>query len=187
MSARDPSPNPQSPRGTTSGTNHHALEALHTSNKRSLYVVDPTPDTHFPAVEQQMTANSTTDKLNPLRSALGLDAVTPIDPEHIAHPNSQLVWPRIRMVLREPFAEFWGVFVMIMFGNGSVAQVLLSEGSTGAPGGNGFGSYQSISWGLAAFSVFLRKLDADNNTDGAWVSCLESTSRVTAALTSTQL
>lgn len=45
------------------------------------------------------------------------------------------------------FAEFFGVFIMILFGNGSVAQVLLSTGETTAPGGNGFGSYQSINWG----------------------------------------
>lgn len=37
--------------------------------------------------------------------------------------------------------------IMVMFGNGSVAQVLLSTGETAAPGGNGFGDYQSISWG----------------------------------------
>lgn len=91
--------------------------------------------------------NSAVEKLVPLRSALGLDAVPPVDPEHVDHPNTQLLWPRIRLVLREPFAEFWGVFVMIMFGNGSVAQVLLSEGLKGAPGANGFGGYQSISWG----------------------------------------
>lgn len=36
---------------------------------------------------------------------------------------------------------------MILFGDGAVAQVLLSTGQTTAPGGNGFGSYQSISWG----------------------------------------
>lgn len=36
---------------------------------------------------------------------------------------------------------------MVMFGDGSVAQVLLSTGQKTAPGGNGFGSYQSINWG----------------------------------------
>lgn len=44
---------------------------------------------------------------------------------------------------------FWGVFIMVMFGDASVAQVLLSTGETTAPGGEGFGSYQSISWGWA--------------------------------------
>lgn len=54
------------------------------------------------------------------------------------------------MTLREPFAEFWGTAVMVFFGNGSVAQVLLSQGTAvvaAAPGGNGYGAYQSISWG----------------------------------------
>ncbi len=54
------------------------------------------------------------------------------------------------MTLREPFAEFCGTAVMVFFGNGSVAQVLLSQGTAvvaAAPGGNGYGQYQSISWG----------------------------------------
>lgn len=36
---------------------------------------------------------------------------------------------------------------MILFGNGSVAQVLLGTDEATAPGGNGFGQYQSIIWG----------------------------------------
>lgn len=48
-------------------------------------------------------------------------------------------WSRIRYTLREPFAEFWGVFILVMFGDGSVAQVVLSN--------NEKGEYQSISWG----------------------------------------
>lgn len=115
-------------------------------NHRSGYAVDSTPDTHFPATDHQETGIGASEKVVDLRSALGLEAKAPIDAEHDAHPNSELFWPRVRMTLREPFAEFWGVFVMIMFGNGSVAQVLLSE-KTSAPGGYGFGDYQSISWG----------------------------------------
>ena len=38
---------------------------------------------------------------------------------------------------------------MVMFGDAAVAQVLLSAGQTSAPGGNGFGDYQSINWGWA--------------------------------------
>ena len=37
---------------------------------------------------------------------------------------------------------------MVMFGDGSVAQVLLSAGQTTSPGKSGSGPYQSISWGL---------------------------------------
>jgi aquaglyceroporin related protein len=41
--------------------------------------------------------------------------------------------------MREPFSEFFGVFIMILFGDGVVAQVVLSGGTKG--------NYQSISWG----------------------------------------
>lgn len=54
-----------------------------------------------------------------------------------SHPN--LTWPRMRHYLREPFSEFLGTFVLIMFGDGVVAQVVLSNGTKG--------DYQSISWG----------------------------------------
>jgi hypothetical protein len=50
-----------------------------------------------------------------------------------------LVWTRIRHCLREPFSEFFGTFVMILFGDGVVAQVTLSQDQRG--------DYQSISWG----------------------------------------
>lgn len=53
--------------------------------------------------------------------------------------KDDLLWSRIRHTLREPFAEFFGVFILILFGNGSVAQVVLSKGERG--------SYQSITWG----------------------------------------
>ncbi len=47
---------------------------------------------------------------------------------------------------------------MELFGDGSVAQVLLSTGNTTAPGGNGYGQYQSISWGwgLGCHACYLR-------------------------------
>jgi aquaglyceroporin related protein len=76
---------------------------------------------------------------------MGLQAEAPIVEGHEVHHH--LAWSSVRVAFREPFAEFFGTFVMILFGNGSVAQVLLSTGQTTAPGGNGFGSYQSISWG----------------------------------------
>lgn len=53
--------------------------------------------------------------------------------------NKDLLWPRIRHSLREPFSEFMGTFILIMFGDGVVAQVILSDREAG--------NYQSISWG----------------------------------------
>lgn len=46
--------------------------------------------------------------------------------------------PRIRHFLREPLAEMLGTMMIILFGDGVVAQVVLSSGEKGA--------YQSISW-----------------------------------------
>lgn len=52
--------------------------------------------------------------------------------------NKALLWPRIRYHLREPFSEFMGTFILLMFGDGGVAQVVLSRGEKG--------DYQTISW-----------------------------------------
>jgi glycerol uptake facilitator-like aquaporin len=60
--------------------------------------------------------------------------------------RQHLLWSRIRATLREPLVEFWGAVIMVMLGNGAMAQVLLSTGQTNAPGGNGYGSYQNINW-----------------------------------------
>ena len=103
-------------------------------------------------IEQSTTNQSTavSQQAHPIRSHLGLNEKPPIDSSHDTHPHQELLWSRIRLTLREPFAEFWGTAVMVFFGNGSVAQVLLSQGTAvvaAAPGGNGYGAYQSISWG----------------------------------------
>lgn len=63
--------------------------------------------------------------------------ISPQDEVIEAQPD--LAWSRIRHYMREPFSEFWGVFILIMFGDGVVAQVVLSQGKKG--------EYQSISWG----------------------------------------
>ena len=92
-------------------------------------------------------------KLETVRAGLGLHTDPHIDERHKEHEHQELLWSRIRLSLREPFAEFMGVFIMILFGNGSVAQVLLSTGDTSAPGGDGYGNYQSISWGHVSPSI----------------------------------
>ena len=61
------------------------------------------------------------------------------DDTFAAYPTKDLpLWTRIRHYLREPFAEFLGTMILILFGDGVVAQVVLSE--------NTKGEYQSISW-----------------------------------------
>ncbi|KAK6607693.1 MIP family channel protein [Botrytis cinerea] len=67
----------------------------------------------------------------------GIDHKIPQELEIQSKPD--LLWSRVRHTMREPFSEFFGVFILILFGDGVVAQVVLSSGERG--------SYQSISWG----------------------------------------
>lgn len=59
--------------------------------------------------------------------------------EDLVQSEPDLLWSRVRHFCREPFSEFFGVFILILFGDGVVAQVVLSGGTKG--------DYQSISWG----------------------------------------
>ncbi|KAJ5539385.1 hypothetical protein N7513_007717 [Penicillium frequentans] len=67
-------------------------------------------------------------------SIVGLAA----EPDNIA-PPPPLLWYKIRAYGRDAFSEFFGTMILILFGDGVVAQVLLSHDEKG--------SYQSISWG----------------------------------------
>lgn len=60
----------------------------------------------------------------------GLDSI-PSEPS--------LLWYKIRTYGQDAFSEFFGTMILILFGDGVVAQVLLSRGQKG--------DYQSISWG----------------------------------------
>ena len=121
------------PTGSDSSDYHEAISALPTGEAAQ--------------TEKPLTPNKTSSNLQNTRTKLGLHPTAPIDEEHDEADHSDLWWPRVRMALKEPFAEFWGVFFMILFGDGSVAQVLLSTNQKTAPGGDGFGQYQSINWG----------------------------------------
>ncbi|KAF7185583.1 Glycerol uptake/efflux facilitator protein [Pseudocercospora fuligena] len=91
--------------------------------------------------------HTTSSAVQHARQRLGLHPTAPIIEEHDTAQHADLKWTKVRGALKEPLAEFFRVMIMICFGDGSVAQVLLSAGQTTAPGGDGFGNYQSISWG----------------------------------------
>lgn len=61
--------------------------------------------------------------------------------------HKHLWWYRTRYICRDAFAEFFGTMIMIVFGDGSVAQVLLSANPALPAGSQNKGDYQSISWG----------------------------------------
>ncbi|KAF1349650.1 aquaporin-like protein [Delphinella strobiligena] len=102
---------------------------------------------HVPITPADSSGSRTSIKLLKTRSSIGLNPTAPVNEDDDLAERSDLWWSKVRLSLREPFAEFFGVFVMVLFGDGSVAQVLLSGGEKSAPGGNGYGAYQSISWG----------------------------------------
>lgn len=61
-------------------------------------------------------------------------------PGVLAAPQEEpLVWSQTRSWMQDGFSEFFGTMIMILFGDGVVAQVVLSKGTKG--------DYQSISWG----------------------------------------
>ncbi|KFZ20273.1 hypothetical protein V501_00239 [Pseudogymnoascus sp. VKM F-4519 (FW-2642)] len=76
-------------------------------------------------------------QISHLRERVGLPEDPHIRPEH--ESTNRFSWPSFRVVFREPFAEFFGTMVMVMFGNGSVAQVVLGGGEINASGKNGYG------------------------------------------------
>jgi hypothetical protein len=83
---------------------------------------------------QKLSTHRTSHRVHGLRSKLGLQPLAPVNEEHDLAEHQDLLWSRIRLALREPFAEFMGVFILVLFGDGSVAQVLLSAGQVTAPG-----------------------------------------------------
>ena len=65
--------------------------------------------------------------------------------DYAAHHD--LAWSRIRHKIKDPLMEMCGTMIMIIFGDGSVAQVLLSANKALPLGDQMKGEYQSISWG----------------------------------------
>ncbi|KAK3711527.1 glycerol channel [Vermiconidia calcicola] len=121
--------------------NHRAAPTDHEQHIAAL------PPSEVQQTTTALDSHKTSSHLQNARSKLGLHPTAPIVEEHDYAKHSDLWWPRVRLALKEPFAEFFGVFFMVMFGDGAVAQVLLSTDQRTAPGGDGFGDYQSINWG----------------------------------------
>ena len=59
--------------------------------------------------------------------------------ENVIQSHPELFWSRTRHALREPFSEFLGTFILVLFGDAAIAQVVLS--------GETKGQWQSICWG----------------------------------------
>lgn len=60
-------------------------------------------------------------------------------PDTPSLPEKRPRWTGVRSMWQDAFSEFLGTMILILFGDGVVAQVVLSK--------NTKGDYQSISWG----------------------------------------
>ena len=65
--------------------------------------------------------------MSSVRSHIGLEPKAPIDEEHEHLKHHDLLWGRIRLALREPFAEFFGTFIMVLFGDGESSSRAISS------------------------------------------------------------
>ena len=100
-------------------------------------MANPTHDEHLDVPRDQRRRTSVASM--PAYAEHGPLVDHKIPQANAVQQEPDLAWSRARHFLREPLAEFFGVFILILFGDGVVAQVVLSGGTKG--------DYQSISWG----------------------------------------
>ncbi|KAF7195911.1 Aquaporin-3 [Pseudocercospora fuligena] len=94
----------------------------------------------------QKKASST---LQSPRAWMGLQPMATLDEELDHAGHNHLFWPKVKIALKEPIAEFWGTFILVLFGDAAIAQTLLSGTDAvraSSPGGGGFGAWDTISW-----------------------------------------
>lgn len=111
----------------------HIAHASGSASPDSLYFENPKLKTvpHNEGLQQQQTMETLREHGAPIDHIIPQAAAKPAGPD--------LWWSKVRAYMQEPFSEFFGCFIMILFGDGVVAQVVLSGGEKG--------SYQSITWG----------------------------------------
>lgn len=88
----------------------------------------------FESKDSQETALGSLQQSSRLEGAIHEDVILDT---HIDSPR--LAWCRARALCRDAFSEFLGTMILVLFGDGVVAQVILSRGEKG--------NYQSICWG----------------------------------------
>jgi hypothetical protein len=72
--------------------------------------------------------------------------VTATEVNELSGHETKLLWPSVRSAIQAELSEFMATFVLVLLGEGSVAQVLLSSGTKG--------DWASIAWGWAYVPAF---------------------------------
>jgi len=73
-------------------------------------------DEHVEEIKLQKAGDSSDSDGAYAEHGAGIDHQITQDRAVQAHP--ELLWSRIRHYMREPFSEFFGVFILILFGDG---------------------------------------------------------------------
>lgn len=47
---------------------------------------------------------------------MGLHPQAPLQEEHDEAEHNDLWWSKVKITLKEPFAEMWGTFILVLFG-----------------------------------------------------------------------
>lgn len=42
--------------------------------------------------------------------------MAPVQEDHDHAEHNHLTWSKVKIVLKEPLAEFWGTFILVLFG-----------------------------------------------------------------------
>lgn len=50
------------------------------------------------------------------RAWMGLQPMATLDEELDQAGHNHLFWPKVKIALKEPIAEFWGTFILVLFG-----------------------------------------------------------------------
>ncbi|KAK3938562.1 aquaporin-like protein [Diplogelasinospora grovesii] len=90
------------------------------------------------AEETQPVIQETTNGVHPAISSDPTVTDTDVRPQYL--------WPKTRSLLQDAFSEFMGTFILVLLGDGSIAQVVLSK--------NTKGDWQSICWGWGLGLMF---------------------------------
>lgn len=96
-------------------------DSTKSGQKDSLSLNSPTAPGAFPGLENgppsgRRPSQKTSMTLIQPRTWMGLQPQAPLQEEHDEAEHNDLWWSKVKIALKEPFAEMWGTFILVLFG-----------------------------------------------------------------------